>query len=122
MLIKIKTSLTEYNYSNVEHVTNIIGNIDDNIITYIDDAVAVTILKYDDYIILKRATNDYIIELNFKTLSGGITLLESNKTLPLEIKLEYSKIADNKINIKYILNTNPNIMHFKLEYEVDYES
>jgi len=122
VLIKIKTSLTEYNYSNVEHVTNIIGNIDDNIITYIDDAVAVTILKYDDYIILKRATNDYIIELNFKTLSGGITLLESNKTLPLEIKLEYSKIADNKINIKYILNTNPNIMHFKLEYEVDYES
>jgi hypothetical protein len=118
MEIKIKTSLTEYNGLNEEHISNLIGTLNNNVIEYLDDIINVKIIKNNDELILTRESIDYRLTFNFKSNTCEYLLKDTDTILPIDIKVKYFELNNNSINIKYYIDSNPSVFHFKLEYEV----
>ena len=117
MDIKITTSLTEYNGLNEEHISNLIGTLNNNIIKYLDDSINVEI-SIDKELILIRESSEYKLTFNFTKATCEYLLKDTDTILPIDIKIKYFEFNENKINIKYYIDSNPNVFHFKLEYEV----
>jgi hypothetical protein len=118
MDIRIKSSLNEINN---KYQGYIIGKKEDNIISYQEEEISVALILESDKITLSRETQDYKIELSFdkeKDTNGKYLLKEKDTIIPLKIKTTMLDISDNKIILKYTINTKEEESHFVLEYEV----
>lgn len=118
MEIKIKTSMIENDHS---YQGFILGNIDNNIISYEEEKINVALILESDKITLLRETSEYKLELIFieNNITKSVYLLkENNVSIPLEIKTSLLSIKDNELIIKYKINTKEEESYFRLEYEV----
>jgi hypothetical protein len=118
MEIKIKTSMIENDHS---YQGFILGNIENNMITYEEEKINVALIFESDKITLLRETDEYKLELIFienNTSKSVYLLKENNVSIPLEINTSLLKINSNEIVIKYKINTKEEEAYFRLEYEV----
>ncbi len=119
--IKLNTSL-----KTCEEETSFqtLGVIIDNKITYKEEDVMVTLLQFDNKILLTRRSEDYTIDFDFqlnKKTKGVYNIKKLNYQIPLEIKTVELKNSNNNIIIKYLLKMNNeeiDLFKFKLVYEV----
>lgn len=95
------------------------GIYHDNIITFKDNNVITSILLNNN--ILKRESNDYIININLNNISCKYYFKKENKYIDFGIHLNNYTKDDNSIYIDYdIIYDNINRMNilFKINYEV----
>ena len=118
MDIKIKTFLDEETSSYQGYM---LGKIENNIIIYEEENINVAIIIESDKITLTRKTSDYQLELLFdlnNETEGSYFINEINQNIKLNIKTSLLKFVDNKLEIRYSVNTKEGESYFRLEYEV----
>ena len=93
--IILKSSEDNYNFC-------VIGNNDNNIITYNEKLNIVTNVIFDiNNLILKRENKDLFMNYNFKSKKGNIYIKELNKELNIDIEIIKIEKSNNKIQIEY---------------------
>lgn len=99
------------------------GVINDEKIVYKEDEIIVTILNFDNKIIMKRQSKEYEINLEFiegKTTTGKYFINNGNLWLPLDTFTDKILFDDSYIRIEYTLTLDENETKFlfEIEYEV----
>ena len=95
------------------------GIYHDNIITFKDNNVITSILLNNN--ILKRESNDYIINIDLNNISCKYYFKKENKYIDFDIHLNNYTKDDNSIHIDYYIiydNINRINILFKINYEV----
>lgn len=94
-----------------------------NKITYSEDKIMVTILEFDNKIIMKRVENDYQISLEFEEGKNTINkyfVNNDNLWLPLDTFTDKILVDDSSIRVQYELklDNKPTKFLFEIQYEV----
>ena len=116
--VKIQTTLFNSDIKDSSKVLDVVGTIDNNCITYLDDDLTV-IIKIGGDITLIRENNFYQLSFTFnENVSEGSYLLKDGKiNFPISIKTNKILVEASKIVIDYQTDID-NHFTFTLTYEV----
>ncbi len=84
------------------------ADINNRVVKYVDNDYKVTV-DYNDTLKIIRENDEYYMCLKFipyKTIKCECKLIKENFNFDINIYTEYVLITDNKISVKYIVNSN----------------